>query len=162
MGGRKLKCPVCSNEGEKYAFVTCYVGAIYIKEWLDEEELDEWDRDKVALVTCGKCDFTGLPELFEGGVELPEIKENDLGFYIDRFEGKVGSCIMRGKLYLSDQVVEASQKVHRIYHATSVDELPEVLCDESAQLRELAAARFRELGESANGSGTETGTEYRL
>lgn len=157
-----MKCPVCSNEGEKYAFVTCYVGAIYIREWLNEEELDEWDCDKVALVTCGKCDFTGLPELFEEGVELPEIKENDLGFYIDGFEGKVGSCVMRGKLYLSDQVVTASRKVHKIHHATSVDELPEVLCDDSEQLRELAAAKFRELGGSTNGSDAETGVEQRL
>lgn len=146
-----MKCPICSNTGEEFAFIECYVGSVFINRWYKEgnkeEELDEWDIDKPVLTTCGKCNFTGLPGMFEDELELPEIKEDKDGSYIDGFTTKVGSCTMQGKLYLSGTIADACKKLYRILRATTVGELPEGLSDKTSLLREAALTKFRELEE---------------
>jgi len=109
---------------------------------MTESAFDEWDVDKLVLITCGNCNFTGLPGMFEDKLELPEIKRDEHGPYIDNFSVKIGSCAVRGKLYLNQDVADRCMRLYMILTATSVDQLPEGLVDEVPEFRKVAATRF--------------------
>lgn len=143
-----MKCPLCENDGRKIAFIICYSGKVFTLNWFDkdgqtvEEELDEWEVEEPVLITCSQCYFTGLPGMFKDELELPEIKRDELGPYLDDFLVKIGSCTIRGKLYLDEEVADKCMRLHMILTATSTDQLPEGLVNGSPEFRKVAATRF--------------------
>lgn len=146
-----MKCPACGNTKKfQYFYNGWFLINIAFDEAgvLEDTETQETDVCDLQEVICSICSFVSLPEVFgtDGfeGWRAVVLKSDDRYVLLEQERIDNWHTIIEGQVYF-EVGGEVYTKLWVIHHTTSVDELPEMLVDDSPAVRNSATEKMKEL-----------------